>query len=426
MAMSEKKPSRKGKTWGIAVLLLLLGAGAYFGTSKYRGGSPVTYTKMEVTRGDITQIVTATGTLNPVVNVQVGSQISGNIQKLFVDFNSPVKAGQVVAQIDPATFQATVLQAEGELASAKAGLELAELNAKRTEELRARNAAPQATLDQAVASLHQAQAALKVREGSLARAKVDLNRCTIVSPIDGIVISRSVDVGQTVAASLQAPVIFTIANDLAKMQIDSNVAEADVGVVELGQSVEFTVDAFPTRVFHGKVVQVRNAPITVQNVVSYDTVISVSNDDLKLKPGMTANASIIVASRKDVLKLPGAALRFRMPEPTSAGPAAAAARQPGVSGVSGGTGGGGGGGGRPAGGRSSSGRREGRVARSVFVLRDGKPEPVQIKTGISDGIFTEVQEGLAEGDQVVTGMQGGAATPAPASSPFGGSGFRRM
>jgi HlyD family secretion protein len=426
MAMSEKKPSRKGKTWGIAVLLLLLGAGAYFGTSKYRGGSPVTYTKMEVTRGDITQIVTATGTLNPVVNVQVGSQISGNIQKLFVDFNSPVKAGQVVAQIDPATFQATVLQAEGELASAKAGLELAELNAKRTEELRARNAAPQATLDQAVASLYQAQAALKVREGSLARAKVDLNRCTIVSPIDGIVISRSVDVGQTVAASLQAPVIFTIANDLAKMQIDSNVAEADVGVVELGQSVEFTVDAFPTRVFHGKVVQVRNAPITVQNVVSYDTVISVSNDDLKLKPGMTANASIIVASRKDVLKLPGAALRFRMPEPTSAGPAAAAARPPGVSGVSGGTGGGGGGGGRPAGGRSSSGRREGRVARSVFVLRDGKPEPVQIKTGISDGIFTEVQEGLAEGDQVVTGMQGGAATPAPASSPFGGSGFRRM
>jgi HlyD family secretion protein len=423
MAMSEKKPSRKGKTWGIAVLLLLLGAGGYFGTSKYRGGKPVTYTKMEVTRGDITQIVTATGTLNPVVNVQVGSQISGNIQKLFVDFNSPVKAGQVVAQIDPATFQATVLQAEGELASAKAGLELAELNAKRTEELRARNAAPQATLDQAVASLHQAQAALKVREGSLARAKVDLDRCTIVSPIDGIVISRSVDVGQTVAASLQAPVIFTIANDLAKMQIDSNVAEADVGVVELGQSVEFTVDAFPTRVFHGKVIQVRNAPITVQNVVSYDTVISVSNDDLKLKPGMTANASIIVASRKDVLKLPGAALRFRMPEPASAGPAAAAARPPGVSG---GAGGGGGGGGRPAGGRSSSGRREGRVARSVFVLRDGKPESVQIKTGISDGIFTEVQEGLAEGDQVVTGMQGGAATPAPASSPFGGSGFRRM
>ncbi len=421
MAISEKKPARRGKTRWIAVLLLLLGAGGYFGSRKFREGSPVTYSKMEVSRGDITQIVTATGTLNPVVNVQVGSQISGNIQKLFVDFNSPVKAGQVVAQIDPATFQATVLQAEGELASAKAGLELAELNAKRTEELRARNAAPQATLDQAVASLHQAQAALKVREGALARAKVDLNRCTIVSPIDGIVISRSVDVGQTVAASLQAPVIFTIANDLAKMQIDSNVAEADVGVVELGQSVEFTVDAFPTRVFQGKVVQVRNAPITVQNVVSYDTVISVSNDDLKLKPGMTANASIIVASRKDVLKLPGAALRFRMPETAGTAAASPAGRPAGPGGAAGGSGGG-----RPSGGRSASGRREARVARSVYVLREGKPESVQIKTGISDGIFTEVQEGLSEGDQVVTGVLGGGAAPAPAASPFGGGGYRRM
>jgi HlyD family secretion protein len=421
MAISEKKPARRGKMWGIAVLLLLLGVGGYFGSRKFREGRPVTYSKMDVTRGDITQIVTATGTLNPVVNVQVGSQISGNIQKLFVDFNSPVKAGQVVAQIDPATFQATVLQAEGELASAKAGLELAELNSKRTEELRARNAAPQATLDQAVASLHQAQAALKVREGALARAKVDLDRCTIVSPIDGIVISRSVDVGQTVAASLQAPVIFTIANDLAKMQIDSNVAEADVGVVELGQSVEFTVDAFPTRVFQGKVVQVRNAPITVQNVVSYDTVISVSNDDLKLKPGMTANASIVVASRKDVLKLPGAALRFRMPETAGTAAASPGGRPAGPGGAAGGSGGG-----RPSGGRSSSGRREARVARSVYVLREGKPESVQIKTGISDGIFTEVQEGLSEGDQVVTGVLGGGATPAPAASPFGGGGYRRM
>jgi HlyD family secretion protein len=421
MAISEKKPARRGKMWGIAVLLLLLGVGGYFGSRKFREGRPVTYSKMDVTRGDITQIVTATGTLNPVVNVQVGSQISGNIQKLFVDFNSPVKAGQVVAQIDPATFQATVLQAEGELASAKAGLELAELNSKRTEELRARNAAPQATLDQAVASLHQAQAALKVREGALARAKVDLDRCTIVSPIDGIVISRSVDVGQTVAASLQAPVIFTIANDLAKMQIDSNVAEADVGVVELGQSVEFTVDAFPTRVFQGKVVQVRNAPITVQNVVSYDTVISVSNDDLKLKPGMTANASIVVASRKDVLKLPGAALRFRMPETAGTAAASPAGRPAGPGGAAGGSGGG-----RPSGGRSSSGRREARVARSVYVLREGKPESVQIKTGISDGIFTEVQEGLSEGDQVVTGVLGGGATLAPAASPFGGGGYRRM
>src|SRR5213083_2759939 len=245
------------------------------------------YQTATVTRGPITQAVTATGTLNPVVNVQVGSQVSGNIAKLFADFNSQVKAGQVVAQIDPALFQATVTQAEGDLASAQAALELAKLNAKRTEELFARKTSSQADLDQAMANLHQAEANVKIKQGALDKAKADLEHCTITSPIDGVVISRSVDVGQTVAASLQAPVIFQIANDLAKMQIDSNVAEADVGVLQIDQNVDFTVDAFPMQTFHGKVVQVRNAPITVQNVVTYDTVIGVSNPDLKLKPGMT-------------------------------------------------------------------------------------------------------------------------------------------
>jgi HlyD family secretion protein len=182
-----------------------------------------------VTRGAITQAVTATGTLNPVVNVQVGSQISGNIQRLFADFNSPVKSGQVVAQIDPAVFQASVTQAEGDLASARAALELARVTAKRTEELVAKQNSAQSELDQAVAALHQAEAMVTIKEGALQKAKVDLDHCTITSPIDDIVISRSVDVGQTVAASLSAPVIFTIANDLAKMQIDANVAEADIG-----------------------------------------------------------------------------------------------------------------------------------------------------------------------------------------------------
>ena len=199
-----------------------------------------------ITRGELTQAVTATGTLNPVVNVQVGSQISGNIQKLIVDFNSPVKAGQVVAQIDPAIYQAIVPQAEGELANAEAALELAQINAQRTEELVAKQNPPQSDLDQAMAALHQAEANVKIKEGALEKAQVDLNHCTITSPIDGVVISRDVDVGQTVAASLSAPVIFTIANDLAKMQIDANVAEADIGTVEVGQDVDFTVDAFPT------------------------------------------------------------------------------------------------------------------------------------------------------------------------------------
>ena len=387
-------------------LLLLLSAGGGGWWYIHRNGDEVAYQTLPVTRGDIIQTVTATGTINPVINVQVGSQISGNIQKLFADYNSPVKAGQVVAQIDPASFQATVTQSEGDLASAKAELELAQINLKRTQELRDRNATPQATLDQAVATLHQAEAAVKVKEGALARASVDFAHCTIYSPVDGIVISRNVDVGQTVAASMSAPVIFTIANDLAKMQIDANVAEADVGNVEVGQNVDFTVDAFPNRTFHGQINQVRNAAVTVQNVVSYDTVISVSNDDLKLKPGMTASAFIIVAHRENVLKLGGAAFRFRLPE---AGDSTAKPSEEKTSFT----------GKRPSGKKS-----ERRTERTVYVLRDGKPTPVQIKVGISDGVFTEVIEGLNEGDQVIIGSAGGsqqtAQTPPGSSNPLSG------
>jgi len=297
--------------WLIAIIALLLVA---LVVRQCRNGGAANYQTTTVTRGPITQAVTATGTLNPVVNVQVGSQVSGNIAKLFADFNSQVKADQVVAQIDPALFQATVTQAEGDLANAQAALELARVNAKRTQDLFARKTSSQADLDQAMANLHQAEASVKIKQGALDKAKADLEHCTITSPIDGVVISRNVDVGQTVAASLQAPVIFQIANDLTKMQIDSNVAEADVGTVQVGQDVDFTVDAFPTQTFHGKVVQVRNAPITVQNVVTYDTVIGVSNPDLKLKPVMTANVSIIVAHKDNVLQIKNAALRYRPAE----------------------------------------------------------------------------------------------------------------
>jgi HlyD family secretion protein len=369
------------------------------------------YQTAPVMRGPITQAVTATGTLNPVVNVQVGSQVSGNIAKLFADFNSQVKAGQVVAQIDPAIFQATVTQAEGDLASAQAALELARLNAQRTQELFAKKNSSQADVDQAMATLHQAEANVKIKQGALDKAKADLEHCTIVSPIDGIIISRNVDVGQTVAASLQAPVIFAIANDLTKMQIDSNVAEADIGVVAVGQDVDFTVDAFPTRIFHGKVVQVRNAPITVQNVVTYDTVIGVSNPELKLKPGMTANVSIVVAHKDDVLQIKNAALRYHPVEATPqtrASYAAAAAASP-----------------RD---RLPMSSREHRGGRTVYVLPRGagRPKPVHIKTGISDGIVTEVNEGLKEGDQVVTAeLLSKEKAPSPASNPFGG-GARRF
>src|SRR5438045_140242 len=227
----------------IIVAVVALVAIGFFVARCDRSGSSQFQTAT-VTRGPITQAVTAAGTLNPVVNVQVGSQVSGNIAKLFVDFNSQVKAGQVVAQIDPALFQATVTQAEGDLANAQAALELAKVTATRTQDLFTRKTSSQADLDQAMASLHQAEANVKIKQGALDKAKADLDHCTITSPIDGVVISRNVDVGQTVAASLQAPVIFQIANDLTKMQIDSNVAEADVGVVKVEQSVDFTVDAF--------------------------------------------------------------------------------------------------------------------------------------------------------------------------------------
>ena len=390
----------------IAVVLIGLGL------RQCGSGSGATFQTTAVTRGPITQAVTATGTLNPVQNVQVGSQVSGNIQKLFADFNSIVKAGEVIAQIDPVVFQANVNQAEGELANARAALDLARVNASRTQALVAKQNSAQSDLDQVMAALHQAEANVKIKEGALQKAQADLDHCTITSPIDGIVISRNVDVGQTVAASLQAPVIFTIANDLAKMQIDANVAEADVGGVAIDQDVEFTVDAFPARTFQGKVVQVRNAPITVQNVVTYDTVIGVSNPELKLKPGMTANVSIVAAHKDDALKIPNGALRFRMPDQTPA-PAAKDDASPG--------------GGRRAGGKPGN-RGERRAERTVYVLPSGssKPTSMIIKTGISDGVTTEVVEGLKEGDRVVTGMTEKAGdAPTPASNPFAGAGPRR-
>jgi len=376
----------------VALLIILLVV------RRCTSSSASNYQTATVTRGPITQLVTATGTLNPVVNVQVGSQVSGNIQKLFADFNSEVKAGQTVAQIDPALFQAAVTQAEGDLATAQAALELAKLNATRTETLFKQKNSSQQDLDQATAALHQAEGNVKIKQGALDKAKADLDHCTITSPIDGVVISRNVDVGQTVAASLQAPVIFAIANDLTKMQIDSNVAEADIGAVSVDQDVDFTVDAFPTRTFHGKVVQVRNAPITVQNVVTYDTVIGVSNPDLKLKPGMTANVSLIIAHKDNVLQLKNAALRFRPPEAATSDQARSTSSPSGQ---------------RP------TGARERKPERTVYILSYGRPKSAQIKTGISDGIVTEVTEGSKEGDRVVT-AELSSASASPPVNPFSG------
>jgi HlyD family secretion protein len=414
------------------------------------------YQTQDVTKGDIIQAVTATGSLAPVTNVTVGSQISGIIQKLNADWNTPVKADQIVAELDPATYKAQVAQAEGDLASARATLELNQIEAKRDDELFNSKLMSASDHDTAIANLHQAEAAVKIKQASLDMAKVNLDRCTIKSPVDGIVISRNVDVGQTVAASLSAPTLFVIANDLTKMEIDANVSEADVGGVATNQNVDFTVDAFPNRTFNGQVVQVRNAPTNYQNVVTYSTIISVDNRDMKLKPGMTANVSIIIAEKKDALRVPNAALRFHPPEVFSkdvktngmaggtngsgamAANGQAAGGRPGggsngFGGQGGGRRGGGGGGGYGGPGGLGAGRAHGehQPMRTVYILADKndptKIKPVQVKVGISDSVYTEVIDGLNEGDQVVTGLSQPDSAGGPQSNPFGGGrGFRRF
>ena len=359
-------------------------------------------------RQDITQAVTASGQLSAIVTVEVGSQISGIIQKLVADYNTPVKAGQVIGQLDPATYRATKNQAEGELANAKASLELARLNELRQRELVAGNAGTQADLDKAIADLNQAQASIMIRQAQLDRATVDFDRCTITAPVDGIVISRDVNEGQTVAATMQAPKLFTIANDLSKMQIEANVSEADIGGVKEGQSTEFTVDAFAGRTFEGRVKMVRFAPITVENVVTYVTVIEVANPKLELRPGMTANVSIVLEKRKNALAVPNAALRYKPPVPAPSGGAPPASR---------------GEGGRPRG----AGPEGAASTKRLFVLEGGAPKPLEVEVGLTDGVVTEILSGLPDGAEVITSQytpnaKGGAA---PSLNPFSGGPPRR-
>src|ERR1035437_5479240 len=295
--------------WILIGAVIAVAAGGYF-YFRHGRAADLSFNTTAVTRGELTNTVTATGILNPVVNVTVGSQVSGRINKLYVDFNSAVTKGQVLAEIDPATYQATVEQVTADLANAQANLELQQVQFNRSSELYTNKLISGSDFDISLATLHSAEATVKIKQASLNNSMVNLNYCKILSPVDGVVISRAVELGQTVASSFNTPTIFQIANDLTKMQIDANVAEADVGNILEGQSVEFGVDAYPYRRFHGSVTQVRNSPTTVNNVVTYDAVISVTNSDYKLKPGMTANVAIIVAQRSDALKIPNAALRF--------------------------------------------------------------------------------------------------------------------
>ncbi len=328
MAASGKPVFKFTNLLLVAAVVIAAGGGYYYYDRARAAQQPPAFNTATVTRGNIRQVVTATGQLDPLLNIDVGSQISGLVQKLYVDFNSEVKKGQKLAEIDPSTYQQRLRQAEANLASTEAGNRLQRLNTERAKELRAKQLVSQQDYDQAVALLQQSDAQLLTSKAAVENARVDLERCTISSPIDGIVIAKQTEEGKTVAASLNAPVLFTIANDLAKMQITAAVAEADIGTVEQGQTVTFTVDAFPNRSFSGQVVQVRNSPKTVSNVVTYDTIINVDNKDLKLRPGMTANVSIIVASRDNTLRIPNAALRVRLPDSVAVKGAVAAAAAP--------------------------------------------------------------------------------------------------
>jgi HlyD family secretion protein len=306
-----------------AIIVVLIGGGLFVWYKSKSNG--VKYKTVPIQTGSLRATVTATGTMNAVKTVSVGTQVSGTLKELHVDFNSRVKKGQILAEIDPATFQAQVDQAKANVLAAKANVEKAKAtreDSKRTQDrnqqLFSKNLIARSDLDTSgatdasnYAQVSAATAQVAQTEAALRFAETNLRYTKIVSPVDGIVVSRSVDVGQTVAASFQTPTLFVIAQDLTKMQIDANIDEADIGKIKTGQDVEFTVDAYPDSTFHGIVDEIRIAPITVQNVVTYDVVIKVENSDLRLMPGMTANVSIIVASKDAILKIPNAALRFK-------------------------------------------------------------------------------------------------------------------
>jgi HlyD family secretion protein len=366
-----------------------------------------------VDRGNIVAKVTASGTLSALKTVQVGSQVSGRLKEIMADFNTVVKKGQVIARIDPQLFSAALEQSRANHAAAQGDLLKAQVQAldadrqlARAKSLSDRKLTAQADFDTAQANADISHAQVAAAEGRVAQAKaalhqaqVNLEYTTINSPIDGVVISRNVDVGQTVAASMQAPILFVIAENLHTMQVDTSVAEADVGKLEPGMSATFNVDAYPVDRFEGQVRQIRNSPQTLQNVVTYDAVIDVANPNLKLRPGMTANVTFVHANRVDVLRAPNAALRFKpSPELLKAGPreqsgaAKAQARPP----------------------RPKPKSDEPPDRRTLWVLRGNKPIAVPVKIGITDGTHTEILEGeLKEGEAAITDLASTGAAPKP-------------
>ena len=358
---------------------MLIGGGGFW--YWWNSASPsVQYKTVLVDRGPITAVVTATGTINPVVSVQVGSQVSGKVAQLFADFNSKVAKGQVLAQIDQKPFKARLSQARAAVKSAKGNLGKAKVMATqrkrefdRMAPLRLQSFVSQADVDLAETNYRDAAANVEVlhaqldqAQALLASAELDLGYTTIYSPVDGIVVSRNVDVGQTLAATFQTPILFVIAQDLTQMQVNANVSESDIGGVKEGTGATFRVDAYPKQFFDGVVTQVRNAPINIQNVVTYDVVITVSNPELKLKPGMTAHVTIVTAQKENPLRVSNNALRFRMPN-------------------------------MPIDKKSTR----------VWLLDSShQPRQVDVSTGIADSLSTEIVSGeLNQGDPVIVGIE---------------------
>jgi HlyD family secretion protein len=370
------------KKISIGVFLLAVAGAAIWWFLPKKSSAEGRYSTAQVERGAITQSVAANGTLNPVVLVSVGSQVSGIVTKLYADFNGKVKAGQILLELDPTLNRAQLQQSQANLASAQASLDLAQANEARTRGLFAQEYVTRQDLDVAVQALKAAKAQFEIAQAQVVRDRRNLDNTVIRSPVSGVVVSRLVDVGQTVAASLQTPTLFQIAQDLSHMQIDTSYAEADVGNIRVGQHASFRVDAFPNRTFHGEVRQVRLNPTTQQNVVTYDVVVSVDNQDQTLLPGMTAYVNIVVAQRQDVLMVPNAALRFR---PSDSGPRAEKTQ----------------GGGDKAKGQGRN-KDNSVPTGTVYVLANGQPKAVRVPVGITDNRMTEVLGGeIKAGDAVI-------------------------
>jgi HlyD family secretion protein len=387
-----RSPVSRSRTIAIsAVVIAAAAAAGYAYWSRNQGDGTGGYVTELIARGSIQSIVTATGTLNPVTSVQVGTYVSGPIRAIYADFNSRVTKGELVAKIDPAPFQVKVAEADANLANARAKVDkdradlvFKKLTLERNRELLRKDLISQndvdtakSNYDQALAQLALDQAGVQQAQAALDEARINLAYTDITSPVDGVVVSRNVDVGQTVAASFQTPTLFLIAQDLTKMQVDANVSESDIGEVRSGQSASFSVDAYPGRQFHGTVKQVRNAPLSIQNVVTYDVVIAVDNADLALKPGMTATVAITTAERDNVLRIPVRALRFN-PERKPGAAATPAAHPSGTRGP-------------PA----------------VWVLQpDGTLRKVEVQLGVTNDQYGELtSDSLHEGDHVAVAFQ---------------------